>query len=133
MRTMEGAVFPVGILKVIFGPSAPTILGRVPKIRSKIVTVLRSEHFNSGKSFAAESFSRTKQTISARRTSQARDQTRVPRRCFTQGLSATNCTEVTCVCSSSSSRRVNISKKASSYPPPALRSEEHTSELQSHV
>ena len=27
-----GVVFPVAILKVIFGPSAPPILGRVPKI-----------------------------------------------------------------------------------------------------
>ena len=27
-----GVVFPVAILKAIFGPSAPTILGRVPKI-----------------------------------------------------------------------------------------------------
>ena len=32
MRSMEGAVFLVGIWKVISGPSAPTILGRAPKL-----------------------------------------------------------------------------------------------------
>src|SRR5207249_10791489 len=65
------------------------------------------------------SFSRTKQTISARKASHARVHVFTPRRCFTQDCSEQNCRLSTPVSISVLIRFSKRSKNASSYPVPA--------------
>src|SRR5947208_9420333 len=79
----------------------------------------RSEQSSRGRSVFEVSFSRTKQTISARRASQARVHVFTPRRCFTQDCSEQSCRLSTPVSISVLIRFSKRSKNASSYPVPA--------------
>src|SRR5439155_19674548 len=78
----------------------------------------RSEHFRRSL-VVVVSRSRMKQTISSRKESQARVQTRVQRKCFTHGCNEQSCRLSTPVSISELSRFSSRSKKASSYPLPA--------------
>src|SRR5207248_9919301 len=77
-----------------------------------------SEHFKRSLVVAINR-SRMKQTISSRKASHARVQTRVQRKCFTQACNEQSCKLSTPVSIRELRRFSRRSKKASSYPLPA--------------